>query len=110
MALLTLIENAVRHGIDPSEDGGRIEVGARRDPGDGRIRVLVQDTGVGMQDSAETGTGLANLRERLQAFFGADAALELHEVVPHGVRAEIVFALAEDNTVDATPALAGARP
>ena len=73
MALLTLIENAVRHGIDPSEDGGRIEVGARRDPADGRVRVSVLDTGVGMQDSGEPGTGLANLRERLQAFFGADA-------------------------------------
>ena len=109
MALLTLIENAVRHGIDPSEDGGRIEVGARRDPVDRRIRVSVQDTGVGMQDSAETGTGLANLRERLQAFFGADAALELHEVAPHGVRAEIVFALAEEDAVGTAPALAEAR-
>ena len=111
MALLTLIENAVRHGIDPSEDGGRIEVGARRDPDDGRIRVSVLDTGVGIHDSAETGTGLANLRERLQAFFGPGAALELHEVAPHGVRAEIAFALADDGAaVPGAPALAGARP
>ena len=91
MALLTLIENAVRHGIDPSEDGGRIEVGARRDPCDGRIRVLVQDTGVGMQDSAETGTGLANLRERLQLAYGARAQLRLVPVQPRGTSAELEF-------------------
>ena len=110
MALLTLIENAVRHGIDPSEDGGSIEVSARRHPGDGRIRVSVLDTGVGLQDGGEAGTGLANLRERLQAFFGTDAALELHEVAPHGVRAEIVFAPTGDDAVPAAPVLAGAHP
>ena len=110
MALLTLIENAVRHGIDPSEDGGSIEVSARQDPGDGRIRVSVLDTGVGLLDGGEAGTGLANLRERLQAFFGTDAALELHEVAPHGVRAEIVFAPTADDAVRAAPVLAGAHP
>ena len=38
MALLTLVENAVRHGIDPSEQGGRIDVGARRDADGERAR------------------------------------------------------------------------
>jgi LytS/YehU family sensor histidine kinase len=59
MALLTLVENAVRHGIDPSEEGGRIEV--RVDVGDGRCRAQVIDTGVGLRRRGRhgTGTGLA---------------------------------------------------
>lgn len=90
MALLTLIENAVRHGIDPSEAGGTIAVRAWRDAG-GEVRVVATDSGVGMSETAVPGTGLANLRERLQAFFGVDASLELNEVMPHGVSAAIVF-------------------
>jgi signal transduction histidine kinase len=89
MALLTLVENAVHHGIDPSEEGGRIEVGGRRD-GDG-ITLWVADTGVGMAETAAPGTGLTNLRARLQAFYGGAARLELNEVAPHGLRAEIVL-------------------
>ncbi len=90
MALLTLVENAVHHGIDPSEEGGRIEVGGRRD-GDGGVRLWVADTGVGMAETAAPGTGLTNLRARLQAFYGSAARLELNEVAPHGLRAEIVL-------------------
>lgn len=88
MALLTLVENAVRHGIDPSEAGGRIDVSAQR-LADGALEVCVADTGVGMADTAALGTGLHNLRERLRAHFGDAARLELHEVVPHGLRARI---------------------
>jgi LytS/YehU family sensor histidine kinase len=92
MALLTLVENAVRHGIDPSEEGGRIEVGGRRDDATGEIRLWVADTGVGLSETATPGTGLANLRARLQAFYTPDARLDLSEVAPHGLRAEMVFA------------------
>jgi LytS/YehU family sensor histidine kinase len=89
MALLTLVENAVRHGIDPSCEGGRIEVGGSRE---GRgCRVWVADTGVGLSDQAVPGTGLDNLRARLQAQLGADATLRLSENGPHGLRAEIVW-------------------
>ena len=90
MALLTLVENAVRHGIDPAEDGGRIEVGARAEPGGG-LRLWVADTGVGLASHAPAGTGLANLRDRQAAFYGGAAVLELHEVQPHGLRAEILL-------------------
>ncbi|MED5618667.1 sensor histidine kinase [Ideonella sp. BN130291] len=91
MALLTLVENAVRHGVDPSEQGGRIEVGARNDAADGSVHVWVADTGVGMAEAATPGTGLTNLRQRMQAFFGPGARLELTEQTPHGVRAELIF-------------------
>ena len=91
MALLTLVENAVRHGIDPSEEGGRIEVGGRRDDSTGSVTPWVADTGAGLAETAAPGTGLANLRARLQAVYGAEARLDLHEVAPHGLRAELVF-------------------
>lgn len=90
MTLLTLVENAVRHGIDPSEEGGRIEVVVRLQ--DGRVRAQVIDTGVGMRDSGKgLGTGLSTLRERLQLTFGSDAHMRLLALEPHGVSAEVYF-------------------
>lgn len=90
MTLLTLVENAVRHGIDSSEVGGRIEV--RVTERDGRCRAQVIDTGVGLRRSGDgLGTGLSTLRERLQLTFGNDAELRLTAVVPHGVCAEVEF-------------------
>jgi sensor histidine kinase YesM len=88
--LLTLVENAVRHGIDPGEEGGRIDV--RASVRDGRCIVQVSDTGVGLQTtSSGLGTGLATLRERLQLVFGGDAQLRLASIEPHGVCAEAEF-------------------
>jgi hypothetical protein len=89
MALLTLVENAVRHGIDPSEAGGSIRVEAR-ELAQG-IEVSVADSGVGLRETAAPGTGLNNLRERLRAFFGDAAELQLNDQPPHGLNAVIVF-------------------
>ncbi|MEQ1804120.1 MAG: histidine kinase [Burkholderiaceae bacterium] len=91
LGLLTLVENAVRHGIDPSEQGGRIDVTARIDAASGEVRIAVADTGVGLLETSSGGVGLANLRARLSAAYGGGARLEMHEVAPHGVRAEIVI-------------------
>jgi signal transduction histidine kinase len=88
LVLLTLVENAVRHGIDPAEAGGEIVVRAAADA-DGGLRLWVADSGVGMAPTAAPGTGLTNLRERLAAFGGPGAELWLTEVDPHGLRAEI---------------------
>jgi signal transduction histidine kinase len=88
MALLTLVENAIEHGVDPCCDPCRVEVGARRT--DARtVELWVADTGVGMSEDAGEGTGLKNLKERLKAAFGPQARVELTIVQPQGVRADI---------------------
>lgn len=89
MGLLTLVENAIRHGIDPSEAGGRIEVGARRDAAGGGLHLWVADSGVGLADDAGSGTGLRNLQERLVACFGPSASVTLAAQAPRGARADI---------------------
>jgi sensor histidine kinase YesM len=98
MTLLTLVENAVRHGIDPSEEGGRIDVHVQRQGG--RCVVRVSDTGVGLQaqtraSSDGLGTGLSTLRERLRLIFGDAAQLRIGAQHPRGVCAELEFPVAE---------------
>ncbi len=92
MALLTLVENAVRHGVDPQEDGGRIHVRGR--VRDGRVQLAVIDDGAGLSEHAQPGTGLRNLRERMAVVFGPEGRLSLSEHVPHGLRAELSWPLA----------------
>ena len=89
MALLTLVENSVRHGIDPSEAGGCIDIGATLQ--DETLKLWVSDDGAGMAEHAAAGTGLANLRDRLTHFYKPAARLELRENDPHGLHAEIVI-------------------
>ena len=90
MTLLTLVENAVRHGIDPSETGGRIDADIWMR--DNRCVIRVKDTGVGLKPTSRgLGTGLSTLRERLKLAFGGDAQLTLTEVASHGVCAEVSF-------------------
>jgi signal transduction histidine kinase len=88
MTLLTLVENAVRHGIDPSEEGGRIDLHVQRL--NNRCVVRVSDTGVGLRQSGNgLGTGLSTLRERLHLAFGGDAQLRVTGLRPRGVCAEL---------------------
>ena len=90
MTLLTLVENAVRHGIDPSEAGGRIDVDIWIR--DGRCVMRVTDTGVGLKSTSRgSARGSSKLRERLKLAFGGEAQLTLTETAPHGVCAEISF-------------------
>jgi hypothetical protein len=90
MTLLTLVENAVRHGIDPSEEGGRIDIHVLQR--DGRCFLWVVDTGAGLgQTGGGLGTGLSTLRERLQLAFGGDAQLRLGAHQPKGVIAQLDF-------------------
>ena len=88
--LLTLVENAIRHGIDPTEQGGRIDVSVQ--VRDGRCHAEVSDTGVGLRPGVNgLGTGLSSLRERLQLVFGGAADLRVAARQPRGTVAVVEF-------------------
>jgi LytS/YehU family sensor histidine kinase len=92
MLLLTLVENALKHGLAPQVEGGTVHVQARRGAGsDGsdELVLTVADTGRGMGAGLGSGTGLANLRARLRTQHGPAARLSLHLHEPRGVRAEV---------------------
>ena len=97
MMLISLVENAVRHGIDPLAGGGRVDVAASSSPSADAIRVTVTDSGVGLSAHAGIGIGLANIRERLAALFGAAARLDLHENTPRGVVAIVTWPVATND-------------
>jgi sensor histidine kinase YesM len=88
--LITLVENAVKHGIEASPGGGRIDVRATID-GDGRVAIAVADTGAGLGDAPGQGIGLANIRERLALLYGHRGELQLEENAPRGFVARIVL-------------------
>ncbi len=89
--ILTLVENAIRHGIDPSEEGGSIHIRVKRQPGN-RCSIVVTDTGVGLRQPGPTsGTGLETLRERL-LLFDAGAAVTLTPLFPRGAYAHVELA------------------
>ena len=88
--LITLAENAIKHGIEPSPQGGRIDVALGRVGDD--VVLAVNDTGTGLGAAAPgSGIGLANIRERLRLIYGERAALELEENDPRGFRARITL-------------------
>ncbi|NVI82192.1 sensor histidine kinase [Janthinobacterium sp. BJB401] len=91
MILLTLVENAIKHGIEPSLRGGEIVVSALLDA-DGAMRLRVQDTGVGLGAASAPGGGLGleNVRRRLQ-LAAAAASLHVQNGEEEGVLAEIVL-------------------
>jgi hypothetical protein len=91
LALSTLTENAVKHGLNPLPEGGSVEIAARIE---GRkLKVEVADTGAGLRQVSGTGAGLANLRARLAALYGETASLAIEANLPRGIRATITVPL-----------------
>jgi len=87
LALSTLTENAIKHGLNPLPEGGAIDIQAHRE---GRqLKVGVTDTGAGLRASGGPGAGIANLRARLAALYGGEASLTLEANAPRGIRATI---------------------
>ncbi len=95
MIVVTLVENAIKHGLEPSEHGGSIEVRAQRRGT--TLEVTVRDDGVGLnaQSTHGTGVGLANVRRQLTGRYGAAARLRLQPQSP-GFSATIEVPLAAD--------------
>jgi Histidine kinase len=100
LMLPSLVENAIKHGLEPQREGGRIDVEAVR-VGD-TIRMIVKDTGRGLGESptqAGGGVGLSNIRERLQALFGDAGKLILESNDPKGAKATIEVPVSHPSTM-----------
>lgn len=84
MMIQSLVENAIKHGLEPKAEGGKLTVKA--EVRHGKLAVTVADTGLGFGRAATAGTGvgLANIRERLQMLYGSKASLTVAENRPSG--------------------------
>jgi len=94
MMLQILIENAIKHGLEPKIEGGRIDI--RAASAGTMLQVDVQDDGVGFSRYAGDGIGLANVRERLKLVYGTRAGLQIETPAEGGCRATIRVPFAPD--------------
>ncbi|HVP87092.1 MAG TPA: histidine kinase [Casimicrobiaceae bacterium] len=95
MLLMSVVENAIKHGLEPQAAGGTIRVEARREGG--RLIVTVNDDGSGLGEKLGNGVGLTNLRDRLRALYADRARFTLEENFPHGARATIEIPYDEEH-------------
>jgi sensor histidine kinase YesM len=84
MLLQPVVENAIRHGLEPKVEGGEVAFRASRE-GD-TVRIEIADTGVGFGSTTRGGVGLGNLRDRLKLLYGERASLAIAENTPCGAR------------------------
>ncbi len=89
MLIQPLVENAIKHGVEPNIDGGNIKLAARR-VGD-NIEIEVVDDGLGFGNTTSNGIGLGNVRERLEKIYGARASLVIQDNQPRGTRITILI-------------------
>ncbi len=89
MLLQPLVENAIRHGLEPKIEGGTVTIAARLE--DGRLMLEVADDGVGFRDTGSAGVGLANIRERLRLAHGDAGRLAIREGPSGGTVATITL-------------------
>lgn len=91
LLLQPLVENAIKHGLEPKVEGGSVTVRARHAAG--RLTLEVQDTGVGLPAGAATadGFGLAQVRERLATSYGAQGVVELADGSAAGTTVSVTF-------------------
>jgi Histidine kinase len=101
MMIQTLVENAIKHGLEPKAEGGSLTLKA--EIVHGKLQITVADTGLGFGKAATAGTGvgLANIRERLQLLYGPRATLTVAENQPSGT---VVSVTVPYKTVEGTPA------
>lgn len=90
LILQTLVENCVEHGIDPSEAPGMISI--RIEPEGDKVRVQVVDDGAGFDSKhASWGTGLRNVQDRLDTFYGGSASLAIESEPGNGTRVDLLI-------------------
>ena len=96
MMLQSMVENAIKHGLEGKPEGGYLKV--RAEVAHSKLRVIVADDGLGFgaKPSTGTGLGLTNIRERLKLLHGDQASLKIEPNQPSGVIAiiEVPYQLA----------------
>jgi signal transduction histidine kinase len=107
MMLLTLVENAIKHGLAPLPEGGTVRISAA--VREHELEVRVADTGQGFTQSSGGGTGLANIRARLAALYGAAGRLSLSLNEPRGVTATMALPLSAAAPGEDKPSMGDAR-
>jgi signal transduction histidine kinase len=101
LTVITLVENAIRHGLAPKREAGFVEVKAAMT--DGALSLEVNDNGVGFKKVKGSGLGLDTIRARLIHAYGADAALIVEPGANEGVRARVRLPLSETSAEEAEP-------
>jgi LytS/YehU family sensor histidine kinase len=76
LTIQPLVENALKHGLAPRREGGRLRISVRG--ASDRLRIDVADNGEGLNGPVRAGTGLGNLRSRLAMLYGAGGAVDIH--------------------------------
>jgi LytS/YehU family sensor histidine kinase len=104
LLLQPLVENAVKHGIAPMRDGGRVTVAVRRsdsDDADSFLTLTVSDTGAGWDGAlaSRSGVGLDNIESRLRHYFGAAAAMAIRPTAGGGTTVELCIPLVRDRAL-----------
>jgi len=99
MMLQTLVENAIKHGLEPRTAGGTVWILAKEN--EGQVAVTVADDGEGFSDKTRggTGIGLKNVRERLRLAYGNEASLSVVANFPSGVAATITVPASTESAV-----------
>jgi signal transduction histidine kinase len=87
LLLQPLVENALKHGIEPALDGGEVVIEAERR--EGALLLRVRDSGMGLNPASPEGVGLSNVRARLASLYGERGRLALYENSPRGMIAEL---------------------
>src|SRR5499427_5222419 len=87
MLLQPIVENCLKHGLAPKIGGGKIHL--RTASGDGRLRIEIEDNGVGISEEKMPqvyveGIGLSNVRERLRVLYGTDFQLDIQSQLSEG--------------------------
>ena len=87
MLLQPVVENAIRHGLEPKVEGGEVTFRARREGA--QVVIEIADTGVGFASTTRGGVGLANLRDRLKLLYSGGASMQVGENSPSGARVTV---------------------
>jgi len=99
--LQPLVENAIRHGIEPSSNPGLVRIVVA--PNGERLRISVEDNGVGLaaeEQARKTGIGMSNLRARLEALYGGEHKVEVFSPAGGGVAVRLEIPLRRGSVND----------